>query len=97
MYCVKFLRNFKEWNPLNIAQRSCAHGNDSDVTYVTSLEECKKKSEGYKYIWFPDKREESGDYKCIRQSSRGCTTVMASVPGSTYAKEGGYYLDFYLK
>ena len=97
MYCVKLLCNFKEWNPLNIAQRSCARSNDSDVTYVRSLEECKKKSEDYKLIWFPDKREESGDYKCIRKSSRGCSLVMESVPGSTYGKEGEYYLDFYLK
>ena len=91
------LCNIKEWEPLNVAQWSCGYGNDSDVIYASSLKECKKKLEAYKYFWFPDTKEESGDYECKRYMECLNYGFMESVPGSTYGKHGGYCLDFYLK
>ena len=97
IHSVKLLRIFIDWDPLNVSQESCGHGNDFNVIYVSSLKECKKKSEAYKALWFPEKREESGDFKCKRYMECLNYGFMESVPGSTYGKSGGYCLDFYPK
>ena len=85
--------HFSDWDPLNFAQESCAHSNGSDVIEVKSFKECKTKSEAYQYVWFAEKRELSGGYKCIRHMTCEDSFTEAE-PGSLYAKLGLYYMDF---
>lgn len=80
---------FSDWDPLNFAQESCAHINGSDVIVAESFEDCTKKSEAYQYVWFAEKKELSGGYKCIRHMT--CNKLfMEAEAGSLYRKPGCY-------
>ena len=84
---------YSDWDPLNFAQGSCTHGNGSNVIEVKSFKDCKKKSEAYQYVWFAEKKESSGGYKCIRHMT--CDfSFMEAKPGSLYKKAGWYHLEF---
>ena len=85
---------FLDWDPLNFVQESCAHGNGSDVIKVKSFKECKKKSEAYRYLWFAEKEEFSGGYKCIRHMTCDDDSFMEAEPGSLYTKLGWFHINF---